>query len=162
MNNIKTYNIISVILVLVGCIALQIIFLFVFHYSFKITVLLSALIIVIPIYFLYGYFYSKEATGKVDLFYAFKVFKDFTWKDKLEILIYLILGLITILYIHYLVGFIFVFLILRKIKPARAKFVPEKIIAEESRFEAKIWKWGTTIGIIFIIGLIIYLFFILR
>lgn len=162
MNNIKIFNIISVILVLTVGVALPIIFLFVLHYSYKISILLSTIIIAIPIYFLYGYFYSKEATGRVDLFYAFRIFKYFTWKDKLEILIYFIVGSIAIFYIHSLIGLIFAFLILRKVKAVRAKFIPEKIMMEENKLEAKIWKWGTIIGIIFILGLIIYLLFILR
>ena len=159
MSNIKTYNIISVILVLIGCIALPIIFLFVFHFSFQITVLLSAIITGIPIFFLYGYFYSKEATGKVDLFYGFRVYKYFTWKDKLEILIYFLLGLISIFYIHYLIGLIFLFLLLRKFKPVREKFIPKEIIAEESKLEAKMWKWGAVVWIIFILVLIVYFYF---
>lgn len=161
MSGIKTYNILSVIIVLIGCIVLPITFLFVLHYNFIVSVLLSAVITVIPVYLLYGYFYSKEATGKVNLFYAFKVFKHLTWKDKLEILLYAIIALFVIFYVHYILSLIFILLILRKIKPARKEYIPKRILAEESKLETKIWKWGLIIGMIFILGLIIYFFVIL-
>ena len=161
MTGIKTYSILSVIIILVGCIVLPITFLFVLHYNFIVSVILSAIITVIPIYLLYGYFYSKEATGKINLFYAFKVFKHLTWKDILEVFIYAVFGLIMIFYVHYVLSLIFILLILRKVKPARRKYIPKRILTEESKLESKIWKWGIIIGIIFILGLIIYLFVIL-
>lgn len=161
MSGTKTYNIISVIIILLGCIVLPIIFFFILHYGYILSVLLSAIITAIPIYLLYGYFYSKEATGKVNLFYAFKVFKHLTWKDIIEVFIYAALCLIMIFYVHPILGLIFILLIYRKIKSARRKYIPKKILTEESKFEAKIWKWGFIIGIVFILGLIIYLFVIL-
>lgn len=161
MTGIKTYNILSVIIILIGCIFLPIIFLFVLNYDFIVSILLSAIITVIPIYLLYGYFYSKEATGKVNLFYAFKVFKHLTWKDILEVFIYAILGLIMIFYVHYILSFIFILLILRKVKPARRKYIPKRVLKEESKLEAKMLKWGIIICVLFILGLIIYLFVIL-
>lgn len=161
MSGIKTYSIISVIIILLGCGVLPITFLFVLHYNFIVSVILSVIITVIPIYLLYGYFYSKEATGKVNLFYAFKVFKHLTWKDKLEILLYAILALAVMFYVHYILSLIFIFLIYRKVQPARRKYIPKKVLAEESKLEAKMWKWGLIIATIFILGLIIYFFVIL-
>ena len=94
-------------IILLGCIVLPIIFFFVLHYDYILSVLLSVIITVIPIYLLYGYFYSKEATGKVNLFYAFKVFKHLTWKDIIEVFIYAALCLIMVFYVHPILGLIF-------------------------------------------------------
>jgi len=161
MSAVKYFSIISIIIILLGGIILPLVLLIVFHYPPTIAIIISVVIVVIPIYLLQGYFYSKEATGKINLFYTFKVFKHLSKKDIIEIFIYFILGIITAFYIHYSAALIFVFLMLTKIQPARRKFIPKRMMAEERKIEAKMWKWGIIIVIIFIVGLIIYLFVIL-